>query len=67
MVTKQEGTVVAHSIRIVCTGPVVAFTVGLGPGAASGIVADRPAFQLGFTDGWVWPEPVTVQTPDWPT
>ncbi|MFB7663518.1 hypothetical protein ACFC1R_06135 [Kitasatospora sp. NPDC056138] len=39
----------AHSIRIVCTGLVVAFTVGLGPGAASGIVADRPALQLGFT------------------
>ncbi|MFJ1793379.1 hypothetical protein [Kitasatospora griseola] len=31
------------------TGPFVAFTVGLGPGVVSRIVADRQAVQLGFT------------------
>lgn len=34
-----------HSIRIVCTGLTVAFTVGLGSTAAGGIVADRSAAQ----------------------
>ncbi|MFD8597116.1 hypothetical protein ACFV1L_19150 [Kitasatospora sp. NPDC059646] len=33
----------AHSIRIVCTGLVFAFTLGLGSGAMAGSTADRPA------------------------
>jgi hypothetical protein len=55
MVTKQGRTVVARSIRIVCTGLIVAFTVGLGAIAAGGIVADRSAVQGTLTaSGFDW-------------
>ncbi|MEV7214528.1 hypothetical protein AB0O31_15715 [Kitasatospora cineracea] len=35
----------AHSIRIVCTALVVAFTAGLGAAAAGSVVAGHPGAQ----------------------
>ncbi|MFD9124689.1 hypothetical protein [Kitasatospora sp. NPDC059571] len=45
----------ARSIRIVCTGLIVAFTVGLGSTAASNIVAGPSAVQRTVTaSGFDW-------------
>ncbi|GGQ85849.1 hypothetical protein [Kitasatospora griseola] len=45
----------ARSIRIVCTGLVFAFTVGLGSGAVAGASADRSGGQrTAASTGFDW-------------
>ncbi|WP_344552152.1 hypothetical protein [Kitasatospora saccharophila] len=55
MGTKQERTVVTRSIRIVCTGLIAAFTVGLVSVAADDVATDRPAARHSVTaSGFDW-------------
>jgi hypothetical protein len=55
LVTKQERTVVSHSIRLACAALVVAFTAPLGATAVGSVVADRPAVQRTITgSGFDW-------------